>query len=214
MSDNLKIAKLLVDNDIVQFNVKEPFRYTSGILSPIYTNCRAIMSLVAVRTKVIEGLTSIVKKQYTGYDGFSGTASAGIPWAAFLSDKMGKSMIYVREKPKDHGMKKQIEGRFNKGGTFIIAEDHITTGGSIIAEANILRDAGLSVNDCIAIFTYDLPEAKEKLADASITATTLTNINDAITVSLNEGKLSEADSKTIIEWLNDPRSWSEKAEKR
>lgn len=204
------IAQLLVDHNILKFNVKEPFRYTSGLLSPIYINCRDIMGYLNLRKEIIDGLKQTVNENINDFDGFSGTAWAGLTWATILAMEFKKYMIYVREKPKEYGLKKQIEGRYEEGNTFVITEDHITTGGSVLTEIDVLRNAGLKINQCIAIFTYGLPEANKKFKEKNIKVHTLTSIQDALDTCIEKGKLSDNDIKSVQEWLNNPKVWSDK----
>lgn len=205
-----RIAELLVDNNIVRFNVDEPFRYTSGLLSPIYTNCREIMSFIDVRKEIIDGLKQTVTDNIEDFDGFSGTPLAGITWATILAMEFKKNMIYVREEPKKYGLKNQIEGKYDEGDTFVLTEDHITTGGSVISEVDVLRNEGLLINHGIAIFSYGLPGALDKFNEKNIKFHTLTNIQDALEICIEKETLSEDNLKSINEWLANPKAWSDK----
>ena len=203
-----RIGWLLVENGVIKFNVESPFRYTSGIVSPVYTNCRAIMSLVDVRREVLAGLQSMIKGSVGGFDGFSGTADAGIPWAAFMADRFDKKMVFVRKKPHPHGLGKQIEGLYAEGERFVGVEDHVTTGGSLLRQVDVLRAEGLVVEDCVSITTYNLAEAREGLEKKGVRLHSLTDIEAALRACSAKGVLKKTDADAIADWLRDPRGWA------
>jgi orotate phosphoribosyltransferase len=205
-----RIAELLVENDIIRFNVESPFQYTSGIRSPVYIDCRAILSNVELRDEVIGGLKALVEENVSGFDGFSGTAVAGIPWASFLADRCRKRMLFVRKESRIHGLGKRIEGLFEAGQRYVIVEDHVSTGGSLLNHVKVLRDAGLVVNDCIAVTTYDFKESSAAFMESDVSVHALMDLATALDASLDKGIISKADADSVKEWLENPRDWKSK----
>ena len=148
-----KISEILLKVNAVMLRTKPPFRWTSGILSPIYTDNRILMSYPRERDFIVNSFIKLIRKNKIKFDGFAGTATAGIPWAAWLSQKLKKPMIYVRSEAKEHGKENLVEGRIEEGKTYIVVEDLISTGSSSINTINAVREKTGNVECCIAIFT-------------------------------------------------------------
>ena len=146
-----EIAKILIDIKSVNFSFDNHYTLTSGLKSPVYVDCRRIMSYVNEREVIFNRALSYFKSKNISFDMLAGGETAGIPYAAFLSDKLGIPMIYIRKKSKGFGINKQIEGNFEKNQEAIIIEDLATDGGSKINFVNALREAGLKVKDIFVI---------------------------------------------------------------
>jgi len=198
------IAKLLLELKAVALNTDVPFRYTSGLLSPIYCDNRLIISDPKKRNIVID---AFVKHIPNDIDVIAGVATAGIPHAAWIADRLNKPMVYVRAKTKAHGKQNQIEGRLTKGTSVAVIEDLISTGKSSLEAALALREAGSIVKNCFAIFTYQMPMAEKSFQDASITLTTLSNFTDLIHVAVKENYIDQSQIEILQSWQRDPQSW-------
>lgn len=202
-----EIAKLLLDVKAVGLNLSEPFRYTSGILSPIYCDNRMIISHVDERHKIIDGFVRLVKKNKLKFDIVGGTSTAGIPYAAFLAERLGLPMVYIRGKAKEHGKKKQVEGDMKKGDHVLIVEDLISTGGSSLESVEGVRNEGGIVTDCIAIFTYEFEKAKKRFSEMNVQLHTLSNFSTLIAVAANAGYITNEEKEKALEWNKDPEGW-------
>lgn len=199
-----QIAKILLDLSAVQIKTNPPFTWTSGIKSPIYCDNRLIISDVESRRKVVAGFIKLIEK--LDFDVLGGTATAGIPWAAFLAEELDLPMVYIRGDAKKHGKQNQIEGRLQKGQKVLIVEDLISTGKSSIAAAEAVREAGGVVKDVIAIFTYELLKGIEAFAQADLRFHTLTDFPTLIGIT----NLSELEKENVLRFAEDPASWGDK----
>lgn len=207
MNQSEQIAKLLLEIKAVTINVKEPFRYTSGIISPIYTDNRLIISYPDKRQIIIDAFLNLIKTSQLKFDVVAGTATAGIPHAAWIAQALQKPMVYVRAKSKEHGRKNQIEGHIAAGQTALVIEDLISTGGSSVNAGIVLREAGAVVNDCLAIFTYQLPEAEQKFAAAKIHCHTLTNFKTLLQVAEQLHYIDSQEKNEAAQWNQSPAEW-------
>ncbi|WP_353458266.1 orotate phosphoribosyltransferase [Staphylococcus coagulans] len=196
------IAKSLLDIEAVSLSPNEMFTWSSGIKSPIYCDNRVTLGYPEVREAIRDGLIQLIEKHFPDVEVVSGTATAGIPHAAYISDKMSLPMNYVRSKSKSHGKQNQIEGALSNNKKVVVVEDLISTGGSSITAVNALREAGADVLGVVAIFTYGLSKADEMFKDAKVPFYTLSHYDELIEVAQAEGKISKADIETLINWRN------------
>ncbi len=196
------IAKSLLDIEAVSLSPNEMFTWSSGIKSPIYCDNRVTLGYPEVREAIRDGLIQLIEKHFPDVEVVSGTATAGIPHAAYISDKMSLPMNYVRSKSKNHGKQNQIEGALSNNKKVVVVEDLISTGGSSITAVNALREAGADVLGVVAIFTYGLSKADEMFKDAKVPFYTLSHYDELIEVAQAEGKISESDIETLINWRN------------
>jgi len=213
MTTATDIAKLLLSIKAVALNVKEPFRYTSGILSPIYCDNRVIISHPDQRNHVINAFLEIINEESLAFDVVAGTATAGIPHAAWIADRLNKPMVYVRSKAKGHGKQNQIEGSLEKGQKALVVEDLISTGGSAINAALALRDAGAIVDDCVAIFDYQLPISLQRFQEAKVQSHTLSNFPTLIETARNNKILTDDECDQALLWYQNPEAWEETTSK-
>lgn len=202
-SSEKQIAKYLLETKAVFLNPKDPFTWASGIKSPIYCDNRVLLSFPSIRSKVIDAFVEIIKKNYPNVDCIAGVATAGIPHAALISDRMGLPMIYIRSSAKDHGLSKQIEGKFNPGAKIVVIEDLISTASSSLKALEALANEDVEVLGLAAIFTYGLDKAKQNLENANVEAVTLSNYEALIDVALEEKYIEESDLKTLQNWKKD-----------
>ena len=195
-----QIAKSLLDIQAVFLRPEEPFIWSSGIESPIYCDNRLTMSYPAVRQQVAKGLASLIQEHYPETEVIAGTATAGIPHAAWVSDLLDLPMCYVRSSAKKHGKGNQIEGLVKKGQKAVVVEDLISTGGSSLAAVAALKEAGCEVLGIASIFTYGLPKAETALQEAGMSNHSLTDYDTMITQALELGYIKESDIETLRTW--------------
>lgn len=196
------IAKALLDIEAVSLSPNEMYTWSSGIQSPIYCDNRVTLGYPEVRTAIRDGLIELIQQHFAEVEIVSGTATAGIPHAAYISDKMNLPMNYVRSKSKSHGKQNQIEGARSEGKKVVVIEDLISTGGSSITAVEALQEAGAEVLGVVAIFTYGLNKADETFKAVGVPFYTLSSYDELIEVAREEGKISEDDIQILVEWRN------------
>lgn len=202
------IAQLLVDHSVVRTNFKNPFVWTSGIHSPIYCDCRELISIPSARKKIIEGFLQVIAEKKLPHDVISGTATAGIPWAAFVAQELDAPMLYVRGKPKEHGAGKMVEGKVAKGLRILVVEDALSTAGSSIVSADALKEElQASVKDIMAIFTWDTPLSRQNAEKANLTLHPLTNFGEITEALLEAGKITTEEKKSLERFHSNPQEW-------
>jgi orotate phosphoribosyltransferase len=202
-----EIAKKLLDIEAVFLNPSEPFTWSSGIKSPIYCDNRLTLSYPTVRDEISTGLVEIIKEQFPDVEVIAGTATAGIPHAAWVSEKLNLPMCYVRSKAKAHGKGKQIEGKAAPGQKVVVVEDLISTGGSCITAVNALREAGCDVLGVVAIFTYELEKGKRMLEEHDIKAFALSDYSSLLDVALQNSIIREEELEQLKLWGGNPEKW-------
>ncbi|WP_105995192.1 orotate phosphoribosyltransferase [Staphylococcus agnetis] len=196
------IAQALLDIEAVSLSPNDMFTWSSGIQSPIYCDNRVTLGYPNVREAIRDGLIELIQNHFEKVDIISGTATAGIPHAAFISDKMNLPMSYVRSKSKSHGKQNQIEGALSEGKKIVVIEDLISTGGSSITAVEALREAGADVLGVVAIFTYGLRKADEQFKQAQVPFYTLSHFDELVDVAVERGKISKQDVEGLIQWRN------------
>lgn len=202
-----QIAEALLQIEAVTLSPTEPYTWSSGLKSPIYCDNRLTLSFPKVRQVIVDGLVKSVNP--TEVDVIAGTATAGIPHGALLADRLGLPFIYVRSSAKGHGKGNQIEGRFEAGARVLVIEDLLSTGMSSIDAALAIREAGGEVTGIQAIFSYGLPVLEKNLANANLSATSLTTFSELIEVAENTGVLNRSELDSLRDWQEDPRAWSD-----
>lgn len=202
MKQHYQIARDLLEIKAVQIKTEGHFTWTSGIKSPIYCDNRLTMSFPEIRNRIIDGFINEIKKLDTQPDVIAGCATAGIPHAAWIADRLNLPMVYVRSSPKGHGKGNQIEGLVKKGQKVLVVEDLISTGGSSIDVANVLRAEEVEVIGVIAIFTYGLKESLRRFESENLPLITLTGFDYLIESLLEDKEITKADQKKLIDWRN------------
>ncbi|WP_042356652.1 orotate phosphoribosyltransferase [Bacillus rubiinfantis] len=203
-----KIAEDLLKIKAVTLKPTEPFTWSSGLRSPIYCDNRLTLSYPEVRREIAQGLVQLIREHFPETEVIAGTATAGIPHAAWVSELMNLPMCYVRSKAKGHGKENQIEGRVEKGQKVVIVEDLISTGGSVIVAAEALRSAGCEIVGVVSIFTYELQKGKQALMLENLPNYSLTDFSTLVTVSIEKAYISEGDRESLLSWSKDPEHWS------
>lgn len=200
MELNEELVRSLLSIQAVQINPTEYFTWTSGIKSPIYCDNRLTMSHPDIRKKISEAFVQLIEQMEVKPDVIAGCATAGIPHAAWLAEKLDLPMIYVRSKPKGHGKGNQIEGTFKAGQKVVVIEDLISTGGSSIESAQTLQRQGLGVLGVLAIFTYGLKKSDKSFADAGIPFQTITDFDLLVNALVVDGDIREEEKLQLISW--------------
>jgi len=200
-------AQRLLDIEAVKLRPAQPFVWASGWHSPIYCDNRKTLSYPDLRTSVKEALASLIRSYFPETEVVAGVATGAIPQGALVSDVLNLPFLYVRSKPKDHGMTNLIEGDLKAGQKVVVVEDLISTGGSSLKAVEALRQAGAEVVGMVASFTYGFPVAAQAFADAGVTLYTLSNYEAVLSVALRTGYVQEEQLPVLREWRKDPTNW-------
>ncbi|UZJ77220.1 orotate phosphoribosyltransferase [Fictibacillus sp. KU28468] len=206
-----QIAKDLLSIEAVTLSVEHPYTWSSGMKSPIYCDNRLTLSYPNVRNEIAEGLKNLVLEHFPETNMIAGTATAGIPHAALLADRLDLPMSYVRSSAKSHGKGKQIEGKAEAGMNVVVVEDLVSTGGSVITAVQALREAGCNVLGVVAVFSYELAKGADNLAANNINVQTLTDFSTLIETASVEGYISQDDLSYLLSWKENPENWLQNA---
>jgi orotate phosphoribosyltransferase len=201
------IAESLLEIKAVSLQPNNPFTWASGIRSPIYCDNRLTLSYPDIRRKIAVGLAELMRENFPEVQLVAGTATAGIPHAAWVSEELDLPMCYVRSKAKGHGKGNQIEGKAEKGQKVVVVEDLISTGGSVITAVEALREAGCDVLGVVSIFTYELVKGQALLTDANIKACSLTDFSTLVEVASEKGYIEKNDLDNLMDWRKNPAEW-------
>ena len=203
------IAKHLLDIEAVILRPENPFTWTSGIKSPIYCDNRLTLSFPEVRRNIEKGLCDIVKTEFPDCEMLMGTATAGIPHAAIMADKLDMPMGYVRGSAKKHGRANQVEGLTKEGMKVVVVEDLISTGKSSIEAVEVLRELGCDVLGIVSIFSYELEAGLKNLADANVKNVSLCNYDTLVEVAAKTEYITEESKSKLAAWRKNPadESW-------
>ncbi|WP_017186646.1 orotate phosphoribosyltransferase [Alkalibacillus haloalkaliphilus] len=195
------IAQRLIDINALKVNVQEPFTWSSGIQSPVYCDNRLTMSYPDVRQTIANAFVNETKD--LDVDVIAGCATAGIPHAAFVSDQLNLPMVYVRSKPKGHGLENMIEGKVDQCERVVVIEDLISTGTSAIKAAEALKEQGCHVVKVLSIFSYGLNEAEDNFKEAGFEYESLVTFEDVASLLTTNGNITEAEREQVLNWRDD-----------
>ncbi|KRM89027.1 orotate phosphoribosyltransferase [Liquorilactobacillus vini DSM 20605] len=204
-----QVAADLLKIKAVSLSPQQPFTWASGIKSPIYCDNRLTISYPLIRQRIASGLTALIKQSFPEAEVIAGTATAGIPHAAWVADRLNLPMVYVRSKPKDHGQGHQIEGVLRPGQKTVLIDDLISTGGSVLKAVTAAQKEQAKVIGVVGIFSYQLSAAKQNFAAAQIPFFTLTNYHELIEVAKQEKYIDEQELKLLYAWHQDPTDWQQ-----
>ena len=202
-----KVAEKLLEIGAVTLSPNEPYTWASGIKSPIYCDNRLTISYPEIRDLIATGMKELIDEKFSDVEVISGTATAGIPHAAFVSQKMNLPMTYVRSSSKGHGKKNQIEGKLEKGANTVVIEDLISTGGSSLKVVETLRENQVNVLGLVAIFTYNFQEAVDRFKKNNTLFYTLTDYDTLIKVALDREYITENELNILKEWKKAPKTY-------
>lgn len=200
-------ASKLLRIKAIKLQPNEPFTWASGWKSPFYCDNRKTLSYPDIRTFVKVGMVHAILKHFPEADVIAGVATAGIPQAALIADVLNMPLIYVRSKPKDHGLENLIEGEMKEGAKVVVIEDLISTGGSSMKAVEAIRKAGGDVVGMVASYTYGFPVAAQAFKDANVKLVTLTDYDHVVAEALATGYIQESDTELLNEWRKNPSGW-------
>ncbi len=204
-------AKMLLEVQAVHFRADEPFRFTSGWASPVYIDCRKLISFPRVRNSLMDFAASVILREvgFETLDAIAGGETAGIPFAAWIADRMSMPMQYVRKKPKGFGRDAQIEGHFIEGSRVLLVEDLTTDGRSKIKFVDAMRKSGLIVEHAFVVFHYDIfPQTKEMLRENGVAMHALATWWDVLRVAKTMEYFDAGTLREVEAFLNNPAEWS------
>ncbi len=207
LSNEKAVAEKLLHVGAVKLSPEVPFTWASGWKSPIYCDNRKVLSFPYVRDFVKSEMCNVIFEKFPDADVLAGVATAGIPWGAMAADQLKLPYIYVRPKPKEHGLGNQIEGFYEKGQKVLVIEDLISTGKSSLQVVDVLRAAGIEVEGMVSIFNYGFPLAAQAFKDAGVNWYSLTNYPALIELALEKGSINAETEKTLLEWRENPAVW-------
>jgi orotate phosphoribosyltransferase len=204
-------ARILLETEAVLFQPDNPFTFTSGRLSPVYVDCRRLISFPRARRKLMDMGAKLIEHRvgYESLDAIAGGETAGIPFAAWMADRLMLPMQYVRKKPKGFGRNAQIEGHIEAGDRVLLVEDMTTDGRSKVNFCNALREAGATIEHCFVIFFYDIfPEGGKILSDLGVTLHALATWWDVLEAAKKSGRFDKGQLQEVEAFMKDPAGWS------
>ena len=207
MTDAKVVAEKLLQVDAVKLNVKQPFTWASGWKSPIYCDNRRVLSFPFIRDYIKSELCDVIFEKFPDAELLAGVATAGIAWGAMAADQLKLPYVYVRPKPKEHGMGNQIEGFYEKGQATVVIEDLVSTGKSSLQVIEVLKAEGLNVIGMVSIFTYDFPVATAAFSNAGLQYYPLTSYPVLIKMAIDNGAISSDQEEILLKWRDDPANW-------
>lgn len=202
-----EIALHLLEINAVVLQPNDPFTWSSGWHSPIYCDNRLTLRYPKIRKKIALKFIEFIHNEYGDVDVITGTATAGIPHAAWIAGSLDKPMSYVRAKAKAYGLGNQIEGGIQKGETTVVIEDLISTGSSAISVVEALRFIGADIKAVLSIFTYGFDKSIQRFEEAGVPIHTLTDYTTLIEVAKDHDYINESDLKTLAAWRKKPATW-------
>ncbi len=207
----LVTARILLEIGAVNFRPEDPYILTSGWASPVYVDCRKVISFPRARAKIVEFAVNAIQREvgYESLDAVAGGETAGIPYAAWIADRMLLPMLYVRKKPKGFGRNAQIEGDLKPGSRVVLVEDLASDGASKVSFCNALREAGAEIDHAFVVFFYGVfPGAMKTLHDIGVSLTYLANWWDVLEVAEANGGFDKRTIEDVRSFLHDPVQWS------
>lgn len=200
-------AERLLRVKAVKLQPDNPFTWASGWKSPFYCDNRKTLSYPELRSFVKIELCRLILEEFPGADAIAGVATGAIPQGALVADALALPFVYVRSKPKDHGLENLIEGELKPGMRVVVVEDLISTGGSSLKAVEAIRRSACDVIGMVASFTYGFPQATQAFDQAGVRLATLTNYEAVLDAALRSGYISEEQVPLLDEWRKDPAHW-------
>jgi len=201
------VAEKLLQIQAIRLSVRQPFTWSSGWKSPIYCDNRKVLSFPYIRDFIKSELCNVIFAQYPEAGLLAGVATAGIAWGAMAADQLKLPYIYVRSKPKEHGLGQQIEGYYEKTQPVVVIEDLISTGKSSLQVVDILRAEGLDVIGLVSIFNYGFPTAQQAFEKAGVPYVSLSNYPTLISLALEKGLVTPQEESILLQWSSNPAEW-------
>ena len=207
MTDAKVVAEKLLQVNAVKLNPENPFTWASGWKSPIYCDNRKILSFPFIRDYIKSELCNVVFEKFPDAELLAGVATAGIAWGAMVADQLKLPYVYVRPKPKEHGLGNQIEGYYEREQKVVVIEDLVSTGKSSLQVVDVLKEAGLEIAGMVSIFTYGFPVAREMFQEAAVTYYPLTDYPTLIQLAAEKQIISSDQQEILLKWQVDPAGW-------
>ena len=201
------IAEKLLQINAVKLNIDQPFTWASGWKSPIYCDNRKALGYPYIRDFIKSELSAVIFEQFAGADAIAGVATAGISWGAMAADQLKLPFMYVRPKPKEHGMGNQIEGLYNKGQRVVVVEDLVSTGRSSLQVCEVLQNEGIIIEGMVSIFNYGFDHATSAFETAKIKLYSLSNYEALIKHAKESNSITEEQLKSLLNWRENPSGW-------
>ena len=201
------VAERLLQSGSVELRPNEPFTWASGWKSPIYCDNRKLLSFPYIRHYIKSELCNVVFDRYPDAELVAGVATAGIAWGAMVADLLKLPFIYVRPKPKEHGLANQIEGTFKQAQRSVVLEDLISTGKSSLQVVDVLKSAGIEVLGLVSIFSYGFDAADNNFKAANVQYDSLTDYTTLINIGLEKGHIKSGTEELLLQWRRDPANW-------
>jgi orotate phosphoribosyltransferase len=208
MTNEKAVAEKLLQINAIKLSPQQPFTWASGWKSPIYCDNRKVLSYPYIRDFIKSEMCSVIFEKFPEAEVLAGVATAGIAWGAMAADQLKLPYIYVRPKPKEHGLGNQVEGNFEKGQKIVVIEDLISTGKSSLQVCDVLIAGGAEVIGMISIFNYGFPDARENFINAAIACESLTNYETLIGLAIEKGIVAADQLKVLLKWREDPAHWT------
>jgi orotate phosphoribosyltransferase len=202
-----EVAEYLLEIKAVVLSPQQPFTWASGLKSPIYCDNRKTLSYPKVRTFIKTAFAEIISEEFKGAEVIAGVATAGIPHGALVADVLNLPFVYVRDKPKGHGLENQIEGKLDRGQKVVVIEDLISTGGSSLKAVEALRVAGADILGLGAIFTYGFDKSVKAFEEANCKFFTLSNYESLLDKAIENDYAKAEDKEELVKWYKDPEAW-------
>lgn len=207
MTNEKAVAEKLLQINAIKLNPREPFTWASGWKSPIYCDNRRVLSFPYIRDFIKSEMCNVVFEQFPEAELIAGVATAGIAWGAMTADQLKLPFIYVRPKPKEHGLGNQIEGFYEKGMKAVVVEDLVSTGKSSLQVVDVMKQSALEVLGMVSIFNYGFSEAVEALKSRDIKYFSLTNYPTLIEIAIERNIVSLEQQGILLNWRTDPMNW-------
>jgi orotate phosphoribosyltransferase len=208
MTDSKAVAEKLLQVNAVKLSPEQPFTWASGWKSPIYCDNRKVLSFPYTRDFIKSEMCNVIFEKFPDAALLAGVATAGIAWGAMAADQLKLPYIYVRPKPKEHGLGNQIEGYYQEGQQVVVIEDLVSTGKSSLQVVEVLKQQGLNVIGMVSIFTYGFPVATEAFTNASLSYHSLTDYPTLIESAVQKGIVTAGQQEILLKWREDPAGWN------
>lgn len=207
MTNEKAVAEKLLHIQAVKLSLDKPYTWASGWKSPIYCDNRKVLSYPYVRDFIKSELCSVIFEQFPEADALAGVATAGIAWGVMAADQLKLPFLYVRPKPKEHGLGNQIEGELAAGQKVLVIEDLVSTGKSSLQVCEAIQNGGAEVIGMVSIFSYGFPEAENAFEKAGIRFISLTNYAVLIELAIEQGTIASEQMETLLNWRKNPGAW-------
>ncbi|MGN6210904.1 orotate phosphoribosyltransferase [Parafilimonas sp.] len=207
MKNEKIIAEKLLQAEAIKLNPEQPFTWASGWKSPIYCDNRRVLSYPYLRDFIKSEMCNIIFEQYPEADLIAGVATAGIAWGAMAADQLKLPFIYVRPKPKEHGLGNQVEGFFEQGQKAVVVEDLISTGKSSLQVVDVLRNSGVEIAGMVSIFNYGFNASEEAFKKAGVMLESLTTYTSLIDLAIEKKIVSAETEELLKSWRINPEVW-------